>query len=73
MPRIYNSDSDALDFCSGCFPTLENAHKKHQYEVHELANDERGDCFSYDEEHPPYEDTDYTCEECGCDLTEDDN
>jgi hypothetical protein len=35
--------------------------------------DDRGNCFSYDEEHPPYEETDYTCADCGEILTADDN
>jgi hypothetical protein len=70
--RIYTSQSDPLDFCRGvCSPSEQEA-------IEEFGNlgegpDGRGNCFSYDEEHPPYEETDYKCHRCGDTLTKQDN
>ena len=68
MPRIYNGDSDPVDFCKRCFPKTE-AIAKVKYGEGE-GPDERGNCFSYDAEHPSYNETDYKCEICGKDLHE---
>lgn len=68
--RIYTSASDPLDFCRYCSPD--------ETEAEELFGnvgdgpDGRGNCFGYDEDHPPYEDTDYTCHCCGEPLTDKD-
>lgn len=71
MPRIYDGDSNPVDFCRKCFPSLSVAQRK--YGSGE-GPDERGNCFTYDtESHPPYSDTDYTCETCGKPLTDADN
>lgn len=35
--------------------------------------DKRGNCFEYNAEHPPYEDTDYRCHTCKRKLGERDN
>lgn len=35
--------------------------------------DDRGNCFGYDEDHPPYEETDYRCHFCDAPLDEQDN
>lgn len=69
--RIYTSQSDPVDFCRVCSPPEPEA-------IEKFGNlgegpDGRGNCFSYDEEHPPYEETDYTCHQCGKKLTERDN
>lgn len=69
--RIYTSQSEPLDFCRQCAPTDEAALE----DFGDLGDgpDGRGNCFSYDEDHPPYEETDYTCEICGEKLTAEDN
>ena len=63
MPRIYDSRSDPHDFCRRCFPKREPiAFAKYGH----LGDgpDGRGNCFGYEDEHPPYDDTDYHCETC---------
>jgi hypothetical protein len=61
MPRIrvYYGDenSDPKDFCKSCFPSEATATKKYKD-------------ISYDEEHPPYDETDYRCEICKKNLKE---
>jgi hypothetical protein len=69
--RIYTSQSDPLDFCKACAPDEQEA-------ILEFSNlgdgpDDRGNCFGYDEDHPPYEHEEYTCETCGKILTAEDN
>jgi hypothetical protein len=71
MPRIYSRASDPLDFCKPCFPDPDSALAL--YGVGPDGADGRGDCYGYDEEHPPYSDTDYTCEVCGDALTDKDD
>ena len=71
MPRIYTSTNDPLDFCQVHFPNEKNAEKR--FGNVGSGPDGRGNCFSYDAEHPPYEDTDYKCESCGRQLNENDN
>ncbi len=67
MPRVYASNSDPIDYCRTCFYAL--AYVLHG--LHETGEgpDDRGDCFGYDCDHPEYEDTDYTCWNCGRHLT----
>lgn len=50
MPRIYTSASDPIDFCQACFPTEEEALR--MYGNVGDGPDDRGNCFSYNEEHP---------------------
>ena len=72
MPRIYDSASNPHDFCLRHFPKTEALAEKRFGNVGD-GPDGRGNCFGYDEDHPPYEDTDYTCETCRCRLKEKDN
>ena len=71
MPRIYASDNEPLDFCRVHFPkSYEAAERKYGLAAWGREGpDGRGDCFTYDAEHPPYQDEDYKCETCGCTLT----
>lgn len=72
MPRIYTSQSDPLDFCKSCFPKVESK----AFAVYGSLGDGpdgRGNCFSYDDEHPPYEDEGCLCEVCSKVLTNRDN
>lgn len=71
MPRIYTSANDPIDFCQDCFPSESNA--LDEYGDVGDGPDERGNCFGYDEDHPPYENEDYKCAECHKELTEEDN
>jgi hypothetical protein len=67
MARIYTSQSDPLDFCRKCFPSEAVAEKK--YGALGDGPDDRGNCFSYDEMHPPYGDEDCCCHNCKKPLT----
>jgi len=69
MPRIYDSRSNPIDFCKKCFPSESVAKKK--YANLGDGPDDRGNCFSYDEDYPDYEDFEdnYTCEKCNKKLT----
>jgi len=70
MPRIYDSTSDPMDFCKRCFPTKTIALTK--YGNIGEGPDDRGNCFAYNADHPPYdEDVDYPyhCHNCGNPLT----
>jgi hypothetical protein len=62
VPRIYDSQSNPLDFCKACFPSARDAFE--QYGNVGDGPDGRGNCYGYNDEHPPYEDEDYTCENC---------
>ena len=74
MPRIYDSASDPLDFCKRCFPGEKTAEKRYaNITVTGDGPDGRGNCFGYNEGHPPYEDTDYKCHTCNRNLGEKDN
>lgn len=69
--RIYKSNNEVVDFCMDCFPDETTAYKK-------FANvgegpDDRGNCYTYDADHPPYEYENYRCEECGDLLNHNDN
>lgn len=72
MPRIYDSRSNPIDFCTKCFPKSET---KAFTKYGTLGNgpDERGNCFGYDAEHPAYKFADYQCDVCGKQLTEKDD
>jgi len=74
MPRIYNTASEPLDFCKRCFPSKKTAEIRYG-DVRKTGEgpDDRGNCFDYDSDHPPYSDTDYTCETCGKRLSDRDN
>lgn len=71
MPRIFTSASDPIDFCSKCFP--DNVKALTLFGNLGDGPDNRGDCFGYDEEHPPYDETDYKCHKCKKKLTDKDN
>lgn len=72
MPRIYTSTSDPLDFCQRCFPKSEDKAFLRYGDIGD-GPDGRGNCFSYDDDHPPYEDEDYRCVTCNRLLREKDN
>ena len=74
MPRIYDSASDAQDFCQRCYPKEPVATRLYG-DIAKTGEgpDGRGNCFGYDAEHPPYEDEDYRCETCNKPLTAKDN
>jgi len=74
MPRIYDSGNDPHDFCRDCYPSEAEADELFG-DVDKTGEgpDDRGNCYGYDAEHPPYEDTDYACEGCRDLLTEEDN
>jgi hypothetical protein len=71
MPRIYTSESDPLDFCRLCFPTKAEAIK--EYGNLGDGPDTRGNCFSYKEDHPDYEEEQEYCHVCNKPLTSKDN
>jgi len=72
MPRIYTSASDPIDFCRKCFPKTEKAARS-KYGGGDTGPDDRGDCFSYNDDHPSYRDSDYRCHVCRVVLTEKDH
>lgn len=63
MPRIYTSASDPIDFCRKHFPSEKDA--KRRYGNVGDGPDGRGNCFGYNDDHPPYEYEDYRCHTCG--------
>jgi len=69
MPRIYDSASDAHDFCKFCIPKEAKA-------IELFGNvgdgpDGRGNCFEYEALHPEYgQDDRDLCETCNKELTE---
>lgn len=75
MPRIYSSCNDPLDFCQKCFPKEEGADEEFgNTEKTGEGPDGRGNCYTYDADHPSYEEVwDYSCYECGKLLTEEDD
>lgn len=63
MPRIYTSTSDPIDFCSSCFPDEETAEQR--YGNIGDGPDDRGNCYAYDAEQPPFNEFDgYQCDTC---------
>lgn len=73
MPRIYASNADPIDFCKDCFPDEETAEELFGVEEYGLVVGEDRDGFGYDCNHPPYDDTDYECWDCGAFLGPDDD
>ena len=71
MPRIYTSASDPIDFCKKHFPGKAKA--KARYGALGDGPDGRGTCFDHNADHPPYEDEDYRCADCGKVLTASDD
>lgn len=53
MPRLYTSTSDPLDFCKRHFPSSEERARALFGNLGD-GPDGRGNCFSYDDEHPDY-------------------
>ena len=70
MPRVRNGFSDPIDFCKKHMPS--EAAAKRRYGAGE-GPDNRGNCFVYDDDHPPYEDETYRCQTCNKLLGEKDN
>jgi len=71
MPRIYTSQSDPLDFCIDDFPKTE-ADAFGWYGYLGDGPDGRGNCFSWDDDHPDYdEDEMYHCHICKKRLVQD--
>lgn len=64
MPRIYTSQSDPIDFCKKCFPQTEEKAFSLYGNLGD-GPDGRGNCFGYDDDHPPYEYENYRCQTCG--------
>ena len=74
MPRIYDSANDPLDFCKECFPEETEAEEEYGNSSKTGEGpDDRGNCFSYDAEHPDYEGEEYTCQVCNKLLEAEDN
>lgn len=69
MPRIYTSQSDPIDFCAEHFPDQDFAFDL--YGNLGDGPDGRGNCFSWDDDHPAYEPEHYFCEVCGRPLDHD--
>lgn len=66
MPRIYDSASNPLDFCNDCFPDEATAEEEYGNVAKTGEGpDGRGNCYSYDDDHPPYDGEDYNCQACG--------
>lgn len=72
MPRIYDSASNPRDFCKKHFPKTEEKAFS-QLGILGDGPDNRGNCFAYEADHPPYEGEDYTCEICNKKLTANDD
>lgn len=69
MPRIYGSNNDPWDYCAPCFPPEED--DRHHDDGD--GPDGRGDCYSWNAEHPAYGGEDYVCTSCREPLTDEDN
>jgi hypothetical protein len=61
-PR-FSGENDYPDYCARCYADADEEAIAEEYGVPVEAVDKIGD------EHPPYDDTDYTCTECGKPLT----
>lgn len=70
MPRIITSAADPVDYCRACFPSRKVAEAEFGNVGH--GPDDRGNCYEYRADHPPYADGDYTCERCEKPLGEKD-
>lgn len=67
--RIFTSNNIPLDFCFVCAPKENKARKEYGHIGD--GPDNRGNCFAYDTEHPPYEPEQYYCHNCGDELSQD--
>jgi hypothetical protein len=71
--RVRTSTSDPLDFCLRCAPSPTTAVKRYGH----LGDgpDGRGNCFTYDDDHPTYGvgDDEYRCKRCDKRLTDRDD
>jgi len=74
MPRIYNSASEPTDFCRRHMPPERRA-ELYFGNIRRWGEgpDGRGNCYSYDAEHPPYDGEDYRCNTCKKTLTSEDD
>ena len=69
MPRIYDSENNALDYCKRCFPTESQA----------AFDYDPGGYYGWDCSHPDYDEENeyvpksYECEDCGVELKTVDN
>ena len=70
MPRIYDSANNPLDFCKPHFPSETVAEAKYG-DVTKTGEgpDGRGNCFTYEADHPDYDGLGYRCETCKRTLT----
>lgn len=73
MPRLYNSANEPMDFCRVCWEDDEQWMRDEYNTEGEEGPDKRGDCWSFNCDHPFYSDTDYRCESCDRRLSDDDN
>jgi len=73
VPRVYDSQSNPIDFCKRHFPSEKTALAK----FGNLGDgpDGRGNCFGYECEHPDYTDDPdmYRCHTCKKNLTANDD
>jgi len=75
MPRIYESTGAAVDsgddlsipvdYCRYCYGGAK--------QIALQQNEQDGDEHEVDQDHPPYDETDYECETCNRKLTERDD
>ena len=79
MPRVYLQHTGEVepnypaDFCIDCWP----ADPQVCADISGVSIEEAEECIEQcgkeGHDHPPYEDEDYCCEDCGEELTEKDN
>jgi hypothetical protein len=69
--RLYTSTADPIDLCRRCAAGLTDAEAFDRWGHDGDGPDDRGNCFAFDVEHPPYDDGEmhYTCDDCGRPLT----
>lgn len=59
MPRIAKTwDHEPFDYCRSCYAMVKRNVKSE---------------IDFDVDHPPYSETDYSCDSCKAPLTDDDN
>jgi hypothetical protein len=68
MPRLRNTQSDPIDLCCSCW--LPEAKAFEQYGHGPDGPDGRGNCYTYDDDAPDYDEAGYICENCRRPLTE---
>ncbi len=66
--RIIASNNDPYDFCLDCTPSESEAEER--FVDMGDGPDERGNCFEYDADHPPYDDWEMFCYNCNSLLTD---